>query len=253
MRRMRGLTRIEAVVLVAIVVIAVGVLVPLIVQTHEPARQRQCNSYLGPIVKACTTYQEPNGDFFPAQSQYIAGTMDTFLPMPSLAILYPEFVDDPHVFGCPHTEDRPMITIQYLPVGGNPKAIRHVDFGPVSGNAKCSYFYDERSNFHTIAPGQAMACDADGMFWLDAKDKYPAYDANWTRQPRKPNHENGMNVMYFDGHVRWADMVYASDNPKDNIFCPNGGSADGSGQWGADTDAYLWDGVNARATQLDAP
>ena len=52
--------------------------------------------------------------------------------------------------------------------------------------------------------------------------------------------------MYFDGHVKWVPSVYASRDPVDNIFCPN--STNGV-QWDADSDAYLWDGVNARAVQ----
>ena len=48
--------------------------------------------------------------------------------------------------------------------------------------------------------------------------------------------------MYFDGHVKWMETVYASRDPNDNIFCPQAG-------WGADTDAYLWDGVNGRQMQ----
>jgi prepilin-type processing-associated H-X9-DG protein len=64
--------------------------------------------------------------------------------------------------------------------------------------------------------------------------------------PRKPNHANGQSVMYFDGHVKWQEKVYSSTDPNDNIFCPN--STNGA-QWDPDTDAYLWDGVNARAVQ----
>lgn len=204
------------------------------------------------IAMACITYEESNGDFFPAQSQYTSGATDVFLPMPSLAILYPGYIDNLRVFRCPETKDRPVVTVTWPSVGNASRRIRHIDFGPVAGYEKCSYFYDERTHFRTVGPSQAVACDADGMCqWDIPQQPTPQYAANWTRKPRKPNHKNGMNVMYFDGHVRWSSSPYASDEPKDNIFCPNGGSADGSGQWGADTDAYLWDGVNARAPQTD--
>jgi hypothetical protein len=53
-------------------------------------------------------------------------------------------------------------------------------------------------------------------------------------------------VIYFDGQVKWTETVYASSDPNDNIFCPN--STNGV-QWDADTDAYLWDGVDSRAVQ----
>ena len=41
--------------------------------------------------------------------------------------------------------------------------------------AKCSYFYDELSNFRDIGPGQAMACDADGQTWLKPDGTKPDY------------------------------------------------------------------------------
>jgi prepilin-type processing-associated H-X9-DG protein len=92
-----------------------------------------------------------------------------------------------------------------------------------------------------------MACDADGQTWLDAQGNPPSYPSKgWTRKPRIPNHPNGQNVMYFDGHVKWVETVYSSRDPNDNIFCPN--STNGN-QWDPDTDAFLWDGVNARAVQ----
>ncbi len=54
--------------------------------------------------------------------------------------------------------------------------------------------------------------------------------------------------MYFDGHVKWSDNVYASRDPNDNIYNPQGTWWPGpygpvSAQWGKDTDAYLWDGT----------
>ena len=71
---------------------------------------------------------------------------------------------------------------------------------------------------------------------------HPTYPADWRRIPRKPNHDNGQNVLYYDGHVKWKETVYAGYDPADNIFCPQAG-------WDADSDACLWDGVNVRPAQ----
>lgn len=221
-------------------IVLAGFILPMLTRPHEHGHRRSCNSNLGQIVKACTTYQEPNGDFFPA---YWDG--NRFEPMMSLTLLYPAYLDNVKVFGCPETKDRPAIR------GTVTGPDRRSSFGPVSGETKCSYFYDERSHFRDVGPGQAMVVDADGQNWKDPQGNPPPYATNWKRKPRQPNHANGQNVMYFDGHVKWAETVYCSDDPKDNVFCPNGGAAVDSGQWGADTDAYLWDGVNGRAKQLD--
>jgi len=314
-------TLIEMLVVIAIIAILAGLLLPALARAREESRRKSCDSNLSQIVKACTTYQEPNGDFFPAFMQAVytdapynaqpfnntqfnggqpnaiarpalgpgglppPGGDDTYQPMPSLAVLYPAYVDNVKVFACPSTADKPQIAFRYY------NGARHDCFGfqpdpletgtistvnlipgsyaypfpysidpamftgnEVSGPVKCSYFYDELSNFRDIGPGQAMACDADGQTWLTTNGKHPSYwypgatPSNggfwgWTRQTIS-NHDNGQNVMYFDGHVKWSETVYASRDPSDNIFCPQQG-------WSADTDAYLWDGTlgDSRAAQ----
>jgi prepilin-type processing-associated H-X9-DG protein len=100
--------------------------------------------------------------------------------------------------------------------------------------------YDELQNFRDVGPGTAICADADGQTWLTVNGKHPAYNgttAQWART-RKSNHDNGQNVMYFDGHVKWMETVFSSRDPNDNIYNPQIG-------WGADTDAYLWDGTLA--------
>jgi len=279
-------TLIELLVVIAIIAILAGLLLPALARAREESRRKSCDSNLTQIVKACITYQEPNGDFFPAFAQSIwtdtnysgligtcfkvptwlpgagvyqaayAGSDGTFQPMPSLAVLYPAYIDNVKVFGCPSTPDRPLIAFRYY------NGARHTCFGwmpdpnetgtiqnssdpasatglEVSGSVKCSYFYDELQNFRDVGPGTAIAADADGQTWLTVNGKHPPYTTpsgvNWNR-PKKSNHDNGQNVMYFDGHVKWMETVYSSRDPNDNIFDPQIG-------WGADTDSYLWDGT----------
>jgi len=285
-------TLIELLVVIAIIAILAGLLLPALARAREESRRKACNSNMGQIIKACVTYQEPNGDFLPAQSQYNGNPTSypngaNFSPMPSLAILYPAYIDNVKVFGCPSTSDRPFIQMQFT------MGAKHTDFGcrggvwgqlwvddPVPANRdlinhgadtaaadrsvvtqfKSSYFYDERTHFRDITPTQALLADADGMTWKMPDGTNPQYtpDAGgtWARLPRKPNHDSGQNVMYFDGHVRWAENAYAGSNPLDNIYVPNyavdamtawnKNAALLSGQWGVDTDSRVWDGSDGR-------
>ena len=319
-------TLIEMLVVIAIIAILAGLLLPALARAREESRRKSCNSNLGQVAKACTTYQEPNGDYFPAfmQGAYddapwnhnttygnpnmiplaywspmtVQGADNNFQPMPSLACLYPGYIDNVKVFGCPSTSDKPQVAFRYYnghrhtcfgftPDPGETGTISttiqipgifinnqpvHYDVDPavfagneVPGNVKSSYFYDECTNFRDIGPGQAIAADADGYTWIAVSGKHPPYDRpgltglnndsnsvttiiGWAR-PTMSNHDNGQNVMYFDGHVKWSDTVYASRDPSDDIYSPEGvifQHPDLSWErdaWGADTDAFLWDGT----------
>jgi competence protein ComGC len=264
LRRLAALTLAEVVVTLGVLAVVALVVLPLVMtRLMEESHRKGCMRNMDLIVRAATTYQEPSGDFFPAQTQYAAGTTAHYSPMPSLALLYPAYIE-PRAFGCPATRDRPVISerkvdgARWLCFGTDDPERRAPAANPVlysgrelSTNMKSSYYYDEFQHFRDVGPSQAIFADADGQTWRNALGDRPPYPAAWTRVPRKPNHRNGQHVTYFDGHVKWTETVYASDEPTDNIFCPTGGASPGSGQWGADTDAYLWDGVNARAKQLD--
>jgi prepilin-type N-terminal cleavage/methylation domain-containing protein/prepilin-type processing-associated H-X9-DG protein len=355
-------TLIELLVVIAIIAILAALLLPALARAREESRRKSCASNMSQIVKACTTYQEPNGDFFPVQwdnmsllgqeiyrdlvgNDGVGDTLSTLSvitqdsrsnftninnskdgynnPMQSLALLYPAYIDNEKVFRCPSTNDNPQIAVLWdrrsrhsnfgqaellggttagaesqrtgrivvpamtfmwgttaitLPGGNLDPMDYQVSLTTPATQYKCSYLYDSLSHFRDVGPSQAMAADADGFTWKTTRGDAPPYpqsywDAGagsvatrgdvpaWVRTPRKPNHDSGQNVMYFDGHVKWQERAYVSDDPIDNIFTPNGKLNVGMATnlvfspttltwfqdtrlWGQDTDAWLWDEAN---------
>jgi prepilin-type N-terminal cleavage/methylation domain-containing protein/prepilin-type processing-associated H-X9-DG protein len=329
-RRWPAFTLVELLIVLAVIGILAGMFLPALSAAREQARRKSCANNLAQIGKACISYQEPNGDYFPAFEQAMLSPLSgarnyttlpppeqenasgiffapqgrdgTFQPMPSLACLYPTYCPEVKIFGCPSTTDRPMIAFRYYNWNDNNAlggAVLHTCFGfdpyfnptfnadtptvydgaygnvpcntdpaayttlevslnPLSsGINKCSYFYDELIQPRDVEADQAAAADADGQAWSLPNGRHPTYapppptgvcewslpNVFWQRWPRKPNHDNGQNVMYLDGHVKWSNTNYCSHDPTDNIFSPQYDFSSPQPTPNPDVDAYLWDGA----------
>ena len=63
------------------------------------------------------------------------------------------------------------------------------------------------------------------------------------------NHEEGHNILYVDGHVKWQTTNYVSNDLNDNIFTEAGSTAGDiradHTAWHADTDSFLSDNTDA--------
>jgi len=145
----------------------------------------------------------------------------------SLSVLYPKYVDDEKLFGCPSTTDRPKIWIKQT---GMESKVRYSMFGHVSwpdiaadsGTAlgtpraswwagwtspgQCtSYMYDDIASYREMKPGTVRATDYKQVR-LDFKVVGPHDDG-----------DNG-NALCWDGRVIWVSDNFCSDNPLDNIY-----------------------------------
>jgi len=241
-------TLIELLVVIAIIAILAGLLLPALARAREEARRKSCNSNLGQILKAAINYQEPNGDFLPAHDHDTDNnnkTSQVNRPMMSLCLLFPGYLDNEKVFGCPSTSDRPEITITYVPSyydGTNWHGpFRHNRFGAVDTHQKCSYMYDSLTHFRDIGASQAIIADADGHAYRVADGNMAPHRSGWERTPKTMNHDNGQNVGYFDAHVKFTDTNYASEDPDDNIY--DYSVVAGTTLNNNDVDACLWDGA----------
>ena len=73
-RRSSTFTLVELLIVMAIIGILAGILLPALMSAREQTRRKSCVNNLGQIGKACISYQEPNGDYFPAFMQQATNT-----------------------------------------------------------------------------------------------------------------------------------------------------------------------------------
>jgi len=215
-------TLIELLVVIAIIAILAGMLLPALARAREEGRRAVCRGNIGQLGKGCIAYSNENGDFFPYQDYQTSNSTSDVgtYPCNTLGLLYPEYVDDVKVFGCPSTNDDPKIYIAY------DQGFRRSSFGCAEASGgdpplNTSYGYDRYLHYRDVSPSTAVAADMDGT----AND--PASETS--------NHVGGQNVLYFDGHVAWAKSNYGSQDPNDNIFTRQTDSA-GCTLWTTDTD-----------------
>lgn len=86
-----------------------------------------------------------------------------------------------------------------------------VSFGGL-GLANTSYGYDDRGHFRDMVPGSARLADM----------RYEYTGGSTTSWSEATNHKDGQNILYWDGHVAFVDNPYASNDPTDNIYTPQG-------------------------------
>lgn len=95
-------TLIELMVLVLIVGIGAAVLSPVLTRTREEARRRACCNNLHQIGMAMCSYAGDYNEHFPCvRSKSMTAPMAPGEGTRSLALLYPEYIDNSKTFSCP--------------------------------------------------------------------------------------------------------------------------------------------------------
>ena len=262
---LKAFTLIELLVVIAIIAILAGMLLPILARAREEARRGACANQMGQLGKAETAYTNTNGGYWSFQEIYNMSYARNWKKWPgkdnysvpagitmsswrrnssmSLAILYPRWIDDMAVFGCPSVDETPLIVVEEYPAcpdgsshyASPPRGDSFSMFGSMndharfscysgshnleawqlvsyfkrtgldtSGNYMTSYGYDDCHHPPKMKPGDARMAD---MTWLDNQKRTLS------------NHtEDGHNVLYWDGHVTFADTNYAGADPEDNIY-----------------------------------
>jgi len=121
-----------------------------------------------------------------------------------------------------------------IPLGlvpGAPPGALYEDFATAKeseriGRANTSYGYDDIGHYRDMLPGSARLAD---MRYMESKGSgQGGTTPTWSETS---NHgKDGQNVLYWDGHVKFADGPFASNDPQDNIYKADLTATEGSGK-----------------------
>jgi prepilin-type N-terminal cleavage/methylation domain-containing protein len=112
MRRVRGFTLVELLVVVSVIALLAGLLLPVLSRASKQARRSSCGNNAGNLIKCCQLYADvvPNMGMFP-----MYGDDPDANGLKSLNLLYNAYVKDARVFSCPGgptpTSNIPVFTV----------------------------------------------------------------------------------------------------------------------------------------------
>ena len=277
----QGLTRVEVIVIISIVVFLSLFLIPILLQPPRvTARRSNCKENLAQIGKAMTVYTQNYDEFFPfawgpargpigpevagAQAWTTAPGATTLLatmcdPGTSLGCLYPQYINTPRVFRCPATEDQPSFVVN------TPFGFTTANVGATLPQMEPLSLWSQRNwTLTSNLPISFMNATVRASSYGYDPRIYPAavsnmgimadWDGSYFSNPdiAEQNHSGGQNVLYVDGSVKWQTSNYISNDPIDNIFIEGGIDARGNRvYWNADTDSFLVNGATVLTRSYD--
>lgn len=216
--RARGFTLIELLVVIAIIAILAAILFPVFARAREKARQASCQSNEKQIILACIMYKSDYDTRFPQNCTSSSNTGCVAPGWDWMEVIAP-YVKNQQLFECPSTEYQISTCAPPVPRSysgrrggyacnsGRPGVIGQIGNGPF-GNS-----------WHRAGPKESTFQDVANLIAITESDSgcgmwcgvgHAGYDSGsttgWDR--RRTQHNDGMNVAYYDGHVKFHKRTF---------------------------------------------
>jgi prepilin-type N-terminal cleavage/methylation domain-containing protein len=199
MRQRKGFTLIELLVVIAIIGILAGFLLPAVMVALERARRAQCLSNLHQVGLSLISYSIDHDGAFPnlvdATGREVPavaddGSISTEPARSAFAVLLKRgYLTTTGVLLCPSSRDR-------IPAGFPADFARANLQDLILPEKGCSYGWD---------PTKTHASEAVCALAADKPEANANHDDGDPAGNSPCHRKAGQNVLYNDGHVRWAD------------------------------------------------
>lgn len=204
----KGFTLIELLVVIAIIAILAAILFPVFAKAREKARQASCASNVKQITLGLLMYVQDYDERFMNVRQGPGGWVQNVQP----------YVKNWQLFNCPST-DAYLRTCGPITSHGNaaaPPASNPLGVGVYEGGyMMCGWqiccwpgpkisVFTRPAETYLIVEGDCM-----GAYW----GAFVTDGAPWSHH--KYRHNDGLNVGFVDGHVKWTNKTKAEYNTTD--------------------------------------
>ena len=190
---------------IAMLAILAGMLLPALARARESARRASCQSNVKQLTLAMKQYSQDFRETYPWRKA-VDSPGDAWC---DLGLLYPNYASGFSAFLCPSAKDRPF-TPDLDILEGDPGTC--ANFSPTNTRRVISYSYCYDSSGGRPMPWTENAKSTVRIL----ADKKAGIEIEGPDATQANHKDDGRNVAYHDGHVKWKAGAKGIDPDEDD-------------------------------------